>query len=305
MTAKVRRWSMRASMGTAALVLAMQVVPYGRDYGNPPVVAEPVWDSRETRETAERACFDCHSNQTRWPGYARIAPGSWLIAWDVAEGREHLNFSEWNRPQEHAEEAAEVVREKDMPPPQYRLLHPEARLTDAERARLARGLEATAAGGQDEEEEMAVVTAIPASIRTEHASIHSALEDAARAPGRVGAAARALATVLHPHFEREEEIALPPLGLLAGLTLETLPAGAAEILPMSDALKRELPQMLKDHVQIRAAVNALREAAKADRSARYEELADQLALHAQTEEEVLYPAAVLVGDVIRARRAAK
>jgi Hemerythrin HHE cation binding domain len=72
---------------------------------------------------------------------------------------------------------------------------------------------------------------------------------------------------------------------------------------MTDALKQELPRMLEEHRQIRAAVDSLKAAARAEGFTRYEQLADQLALHAQTEEEVLYPAAVLVGDIIRTRRA--
>lgn len=146
--------------------------------------------------------------------------------------------------------------------------------------------------------------AIPESIRTEHSAIHDALVEATGAPGRVGEAARALAQVLHPHFVREEEIALPPLGLLARLAKGDRLAGAEaeEALAMTDALRRELPRMLEEHGQIRTAVSALREAARAERAAKQEELAAGLALHAQTEEEVLYPAAVLVGDLIRARR---
>lgn len=144
---------------------------------------------------------------------------------------------------------------------------------------------------------------IPESLRTEHAAIHSALEEATRAPGRVGAAAQELARVLHPHFVREEEIALPPLGLLAPLAAGEKPAQEAEVLEMAEALKRELPRMLDEHKQIRAAVEKLRAAAKAEKAQRYEQLADDLALHAKTEEEVLYPAAILVGDVIRSRRA--
>lgn len=123
-----------------------------------------------------------------------------------------------------------------------------------------------------------------------------------KAPGRVGAAAQALAEVLHPHFVREEEIALPPLAALAPLATGVMPTEAVEILAMTDALKRELPRMLDEHTRIRAAVGDLRAAARADGSTTYEQLADQLALHAQTEEEVLYPAAVLVGDIIRARQ---
>lgn len=146
-------------------------------------------------------------------------------------------------------------------------------------------------------------TTIPKSVQLEHHEIHSALEEAARAPGRVGVAATALAKVLHPHFVREEEIALPPLGSLAPLAAGVMPARTAEILAMTDTLKQELPRMLEEHKQIRVAVDSLRAAAHAEGSTRYEQLADQLALHAQTEEEVLYPAAVLVGDIIRTRRA--
>ncbi|HEU5041712.1 MAG TPA: hypothetical protein VFT84_12855 [Gemmatimonadales bacterium] len=143
--------------------------------------------------------------------------------------------------------------------------------------------------------------AIPASVEAEHQAIHAALEEATRAPGRVGSAARALAEVLHPHFVREEQIALPPLGLLAPLAAGERPPEPARALAMADSLRRELPGMLEEHTHIRAAVEALRAAARAERNAPAEHLADQLALHARTEEEVLYPAAILVGDVIRAR----
>ena len=149
----------------------------------------------------------------------------------------------------------------------------------------------------------AMTVGIPASVQIEHAAIHSALVEAKEAAGRVGEAARALAEVLHPHFLREEEIALPPLGLLARLAAGTRlnDAEAEEALTMTDALRRELPQMLEEHKRIRLAVQHLRAAARAEHSTRYEQLAAQLALHAQTEEEVLYPAAILVGDVIRTR----
>ena len=147
--------------------------------------------------------------------------------------------------------------------------------------------------------------AIPPATKAEHDLIHAALVAATHAPGEVGAAARALAAVLHPHFVREEEIALPPLGLMAplatgvALTLEEVSA----VLTMTNALRRELPRMLEEHVTIRAAIEKLRAAAVAARSPEHERLADQLALHAQTEEQVLYPAAILVGDLVRARTA--
>ena len=75
--------------------LLIQLVPFGRDHTNPPVVQEPKWDSPATRELAKRACFDCHSNETVWPWYSNIAPVSWLVANDTYEGRDHLNFSDW------------------------------------------------------------------------------------------------------------------------------------------------------------------------------------------------------------------
>jgi hypothetical protein len=125
--------------GVVALFAGAQLVPYGRQHQNPPVAGEPAWDSPATRQLAARACFDCHSNETRWPTYSVVAPASWLIYHDVVEGREILNLSEWQRPQEEAGEAADAIREMEMPPFIYRLMHPEARLTEAERETLAQG----------------------------------------------------------------------------------------------------------------------------------------------------------------------
>ena len=142
---------------------------------------------------------------------------------------------------------------------------------------------------------------IPRSVQTEHEAIHNTLKEATRAMGRVGLAAQELAKILHPHFVREEEIALPPLGLLSRLAGGDFTADMADILPMTDALKRELPQMLEEHKAIRAAVENLRVAARAENAEKYERLANDLALHAQTEEELLYPAAILVGEIVRAR----
>ena len=142
---------------------------------------------------------------------------------------------------------------------------------------------------------------IPQSLRTEHEEIHEALVAATRAPGRVGAAAKELAAVLDPHFERENEIALPPLGLLAPLAAGDTPGGVQEALAMTDALRKELPRMLEEHKRIRAATEKLRTAARDAKASVHERLAETLAAHAQTEEEILYPAAILVGDIIRAR----
>lgn len=125
------------------LALVVQMIPVGADRSNPPVVAEPSWDSPRTEALFARACADCHSNRTRWPWYSWVAPVSWLVAADVENGRRHLNVSEWNRPQKDAREAAEELRDGEMPLPLYLVAHPEARLTGTEKAELIAGLEAT------------------------------------------------------------------------------------------------------------------------------------------------------------------
>jgi len=143
---------------------------------------------------------------------------------------------------------------------------------------------------------------IPRSLREEHGELHARLVAATKAPGRVGEAARAVAAVLDPHFVREEQIALPPLGLLRALADGRTPAAEmAAVLPLTDSLKAELPHMLTEHMAISVAVQRLGREAKAARNAEAERLADAIRLHALTEEEVLYPAAVLVGDLVRAR----
>lgn len=143
--------------------------------------------------------------------------------------------------------------------------------------------------------------AIPQSIQAEHKAIHNALTEATKAPGRVGIVARELAAVLGPHFKREDEIALPPLGLLAPLAAGETPPGMKEALAMSDALRKELPRMLQEHRQIRAATEKLRTIAREDNATVHAQFAEQLAAHATSEEEVLYPAAILIGDIVRAR----
>jgi plastocyanin len=140
-----KRWKTFAILVGAAAA-AIQLMPYGREHTNPPSIVEPRWDSGETRELARRACFDCHSNETTWPAYSRVAPVSWLVYHDVVNGRSELNFSEWQRPQKEAHEAPDVVGE--MPPLAYRLMHGSARLSADERAQLARGLARTSSSEQ-------------------------------------------------------------------------------------------------------------------------------------------------------------
>jgi mono/diheme cytochrome c family protein len=133
----------RIVLALFVLFVLIQLVPYGRDHANPPVTGEPDWKGPRTEAIARRACFDCHSNETTWPWYSHVAPFSWLVQKDVDEGRAHLNFSEFDKPQRRAEEAAEEVEEGEMPLWVYTLTHPGARLDDAEKAELIRGLKAT------------------------------------------------------------------------------------------------------------------------------------------------------------------
>lgn len=151
---------LKVAGGLVGFFVLLQLVPYGRDHTNPPGNVEPAWDSPATRELAVKACFDCHSNQTKWPWYSNIAPVSWLVQYDVEEGRETLNFSEFDKPQKEAEEAGEAVQEGEMPDPKYLITHPEARLSAAQKDQLVKGLVATlggelegggAGGGHDED----------------------------------------------------------------------------------------------------------------------------------------------------------
>lgn len=141
----------------------------------------------------------------------------------------------------------------------------------------------------------------PASIETEHAELHETLERAMKEPGALGAAARALEAALAPHFRREEEIATPTLGLLPALATGEVTSDMRKVLPLTQALERELPQMLREHDAIRAAASKFRAAAQAAGMADYVRFTDGLAAHARQEEQIFYPAAVLVGRYVAAR----
>lgn len=134
----------------AALLGLIQLVPYGHDHENPPVRMEPAWASEQTRALAVRACFACHSNETEWPWYSNIAPVSWVIKNHVDEGRDELNFSEWDRPQREADESAETILEGEMPLWDYLLFNPEARLSSSENDLLVDGFIAMFGNHEDE-----------------------------------------------------------------------------------------------------------------------------------------------------------
>lgn len=128
----------RAFIALVVIAIAIQFIPVER--ANPPVEQEPEM-SDAVRAVLVRSCYDCHSNETTWPWYSRVAPVSWLIAHDVNDGRAKLNFSRWNamKPERQAhklDETREVLEKGEMPPAIYMPMHPEARLTDAEKELL-------------------------------------------------------------------------------------------------------------------------------------------------------------------------
>lgn len=133
-----RRW-VYALGGLILLFLILQLVP-AEPAANPPL-EEELAAPAPVAQLLERACYDCHSFATEWPWYAHVAPTKWLVRDHVAEGRSSLNFTAWNRlsadDRPHKlEEVAEEVEEEHMPLRSYLILHPEARLTAADRETL-------------------------------------------------------------------------------------------------------------------------------------------------------------------------
>jgi hypothetical protein len=139
----------------------------------------------------------------------------------------------------------------------------------------------------------------PLSLRREHEELHADLARAGQVPGRIGEAARAVARIMHPHFLREDEYAMPPLSLLARLANGRVTPDMAEVLPLVARLKEELPLMIEEHRAIMGAVRELAVAAETENDEKYIRFAAELIVHAQLEEEVLYPAAILVGEYVQ------
>jgi len=131
----------RIGLGLLGVAVLVQVLPIGQPRTNPPVLRDAPWPNAQARNLAAGACYACHSNQTRWPAYSYVAPVKWLVTSDVKRGREALNFSEWGQG-EQEDEGADAVEDGSMPPLQYRLVHPEARLSPAERQTLIDALDA-------------------------------------------------------------------------------------------------------------------------------------------------------------------
>jgi hypothetical protein len=140
---------------------------------------------------------------------------------------------------------------------------------------------------------------IPEPLQQEHEALHDELRNATQAAGAVGEAARALARLMHPHFVKEDEFALPPLGLLERASQGEVTAEMADVLALTDRLAAELPTMLAEHKTIVGALERLVEAARRAGRSDIVDFAHRLMLHAKSEEQVMYPAALLVGRFVR------
>lgn len=149
----LKKWGPRLLGALAVAFVGIQFVPVAA-MQNPPS-QPPLPEPPEVVAILKRACYDCHSHEVRWPWYSRIAPVSWLVARDVVEGRESINFSDWPTDEDdrsfNREQTWESVDSGEMPLWFYLPLHPEANLTEADKAILKKWAE-TSAEEQDEEE---------------------------------------------------------------------------------------------------------------------------------------------------------
>jgi hypothetical protein len=136
-----------AGRGLVVALVAAQLVPYGWQHSNPAVTADAPWPEPRSAAIARESCYSCHSNETDWPWYSYVAPASWLVRRDVERGRDELNFSRWGRDAGEAGDAIEVIRDGEMPPGQYTLIHRGAKLSDAEATILIAALQTM--GGDD------------------------------------------------------------------------------------------------------------------------------------------------------------
>jgi hypothetical protein len=144
---------------------------------------------------------------------------------------------------------------------------------------------------------------IPKSMEIEHEAVHSQLVNLTKAGGQTGEAAQKLASVLDPHFQKENRDALPPLGLLVPLSEGKFDCGMTAVLPMTDRLQADMPNMLAEHDKIREATSQLRKAALSENKPQGVKFADELAAHAQTEEQITYPTALLIGLYVKGKAA--
>lgn len=139
----------------------------------------------------------------------------------------------------------------------------------------------------------------PHSLKLEHEELHAELVRLTQGSGKTAEAAKTVAHILHPHFVKEEEYAMPPLGLLPLVAEGKITPEMREAVKMTDRLKADLQEMLSEHKVIVEALENLKTAAKAEGKKDAAHFAEKLVLHAKTEEEVLYPASILVGEYLK------
>ncbi len=142
---------------------------------------------------------------------------------------------------------------------------------------------------------------IPKALMEGHHELGASLDEAKIEGGKIGREAINLITLLKPHEMREEQFALPPLGLLRSLANGELDYDMAAVKLMIDTFRAELPKMRAEHEVILAAADRLAVAAVEEGKAQYVHLVEQLKLHVAEEEDVYYPAAILVGQYLEAR----
>jgi len=146
-----------------------------------------------------------------------------------------------------------------------------------------------------------MLVAMPESLKAEHEDMWADLEHAIRIGGRVGEAARPLESLLRAHFRKEEANVFLALGLLQSVAQDKIAPAMKEVVAMADRLKLELPEMLAEHDGIRKAIERLGKVATEEGSPKIAYFAANLLRHARMEEEVLYPAAIVVGEYLRSR----
>jgi hypothetical protein len=139
----------------------------------------------------------------------------------------------------------------------------------------------------------------PESLEFEHRELREQLDRAAAASGRTGEAAREVMKVLAPHIRLEREFAMPPLCAIAQIARGEITPDMARFIDKTDAFKAELPRMLDEHKLIVEALRSLMQAAAAEKQPGAAQFAQKMIQHAQLEEEILYPAAILVGEYLR------
>jgi len=137
---------------------------------------------------------------------------------------------------------------------------------------------------------------VPESLKNAHDALHAGLKRAMREPGPIGDTGRKIMQLMDGHMLREEKFALRPLGLLKALGRGETPSDLAEAARMAQGLKNEMAQMVGEHRQIAELLRELAKEGEAAGKPEYVELAEDMILHAQMEEDVFYPAALLIGE---------